>query len=99
MVTQDKIPEPDNCIWCQEARNCTTVAFLSKDLLDPLLPSTQTMDEYLANLCECGHQRIPSWAEGEDIPEFIPHTKLCIEHTIRWMEQICRLKVQFDSKR
>ena len=67
-------------------------------LLDPKIPPDVGMQEYLSKLCDCGHQTIPSFAEGTDIPEFIPHTNLCIEHTLKWMETITNLKIKYDKQ-
>ena len=98
MVTQEDLPHPDNCLWCLEARNCTKVAFLSKEILDPILQPNQTIQEYLSTVCDCGHQLIPSWAEGSDIPKYLPHTKLCKEHTLRWMMKVIDLKLKYESQ-
>ena len=98
MTTAEDLPNPENCLWCQEARNCTTSAFHSQMLLDPLIPAEQTLQQYLSKLCDCGHQLVPHFAEGSDIPEFIPHTKLCKEHTIRWMEKVIQLQKEYASK-
>ena len=98
MLTQEDMPHPDNCIWCAEARNCSTKWFSTKDLLDPLPQPGQTQKGYLENLCDCGQQLVPSFDnEAKDIPETIQHTTLCQEHTIRWMTAIIDLKLKFDK--
>jgi len=99
MPVQEDMPHPDNCKWCQEARNCPTSSFDSRILLDPLPQSNQSMTDYLNNLCECGHQMVPSFSpDGKDIPSRLGHTKLCKEHTIRWMEKIITLKMEFNPE-
>ena len=96
-LQEEKMPHPDECKWCAEARNCTTKWFNAKDLLDPLPQPGQTQRAYLESLCECGHQLIPSFdAEAKDIPETLQHTTLCKEHTIRWMATIIDLKLKFN---
>ena len=99
MQTQEEMPHPDNCKWCKEARDCPTVSFDSRILLDPLPQSNQSMTDYLNNLCECGHQMVPSFSsKAKDIPSRLEHTKLCKEHTIRWMEKIITLKMEFNPE-
>ena len=98
MVTSENIPHPDDCQWCDEARNCTTTVFISQEILNPLPLPDQTLENYYDSLCACGHQTIPSWNLGEDVPDFLPHTKLCREHTIRWMESVINLKMKFNPE-
>jgi len=98
MVTGENIPEPDNCQWCQEARNCTTSVFIAQEILNPLPQPDQTIEDYYNNICKCGHQTIPSYNLGKDIPDYLPHTTLCREHTIRWMESIIKLKMKHNPE-
>ena len=61
MTTQNDIPEPEDCLECKDARNCTTTTFQTKVLTDPLPQVDQSITDYLSSLCECGHQLIPSF--------------------------------------
>tara|TARA_R110002020_G_scaffold23867_3_gene79109 strand:+ start:883 stop:1239 length:357 start_codon:yes stop_codon:yes gene_type:complete len=99
MTVQEDMPHPDKCGWCREARNCSTTTFESRTLVDPLPQPDQTIGAYYEELCECGHQTIPSFEfKGRDIPEWLPHTKLCKEHTIRWMQEVINLKMKFNPE-
>lgn len=97
MTTQNDIPEPEDCLECKDARNCTTTTFQTKVLTDPLPQVDQSITDYLSSLCECGHQLIPSFVSG-DTPPSIEHTKLCREHTVRWMQQVIEMKLKFNPE-
>ena len=89
MTMTDELPHPDECVQCLEARTCKTTSFEARQILDPLHAPDQTIQDYLKGLCECGQQVIVHFLEEPPkLPEFIPHTKMCIAHTIRWMTSI-----------
>ena len=79
---------------CLKARNCETKAFEANVILDPIPQPNQSLQEYLANLCQCGQQLVSAFDEPNDDIISIPHTKMCIEHTIHWMSQIIDLQIK-----
>ena len=96
-MTVQEIPEPEDCGDCQDARSCSTITFDTNTLTDPDVPEGQSITEYLSSLCQCGNQLVPAitW-EGQ---AEIAHTKLCREHTVRWMQQIVTLKQTYDRSK
>jgi len=96
MTTNSTLPHPDNCEECLKARNCETKTFESHLLQDPIPQPNQSLKEYLENLCQCGQQIIIAFEERVDDSTTIPHTTVCIEHSIHWMAQIIDLKMRHE---
>ena len=95
MQTQEsnQLPDPDRCGWCQDARTCTTKDFPAATLATPKPVKDELLSTYFENLCHCGQQMALVLPPDSYTPEsIIPHTKLCKEHTIRWMQALIKLK-------
>lgn len=95
-MTVQEIPEPEDCLFCQDARSCPVTSFETSILTDPQPTIDQSLADYLSSLCDCGQQLVPAitW----DIPTRVEHTKLCKEHTVRWLQKVIKLKEQFNPK-
>ena len=95
MQTQesDKLTAPDRCGWCQDARTCDTKEFPVETLATPNPVEGELLSTYFENLCHCGQQMALVLAPDSYTPNSnIPHTTLCKEHTIRWMQALINLK-------
>lgn len=90
---------PGDCKWCTEALTCPTKSFEANQIIEPLNIPGQTIQEYLQGLCECGNQLVVHFEDKPpELPEFIPHTKMCREHTLHWMTKVAEMKVNYDKQ-
>ena len=99
MTTLPDLPNPDNCIWCTAARNCSTPNFEYKLLIDPDVPEEQSLKEYYSSLCPCGHQNPAALATidpRDNPPDIVEHTKMCKDHTVKWLQDLMEMKVKFS---
>jgi len=74
--------DPNNCLECAKARSCLTAFFYA----NREYPKDGTH-------CECGHVTMGSLigttaAEEEEKAGRIPHTKICTNHWIAYMDNI-----------
>jgi hypothetical protein len=100
MTTFSDLPNPDNCIWCIAARNCSTHDFEYKLLIDPDVPEGQPLKEYYSSLCPCGQQTPAALATTDprdNPPDIVIHTKMCGDHTIKWLQNLMEMKVKFNK--
>ena len=77
-------PDPDKCLECKRARECSTKFFY----LNREYPKQGTH-------CECGHlsQALPGSTEEEESKAAgrLPHTKICADHFIAIWERLLEL--------
>ena len=100
MLTEEsnQLPDPDRCGGCQNARACTTKDFPIETLTIPKPVKDELLSTYFENLCYCGQQMALVLSIDSYTPSsIIPHTKLCKEHTIKWMQALIKLKEEHGA--